>query len=258
MITLFRKLRRQLLEEKKVVNYLLYASGEIVLVVIGILIALAINNSEQRSLLQKKEQTYLQGLHKEFTTSKQKLEKLIEVNKNNLKGAQDIFAMIHQDSIPWDEARMSHLLMNTFAMDVAYNPNTSLLEEMVNSGSLKDLKNVNLRMALTNWVSTLEDIGKQEYDLAQQRNKVLDLFRNESASIRTIFDDAGVTTKELNLKASSNHVSNSDLVHSRVFENNVLLFMSATTATGSSHYEPLLESINQILELLVSEIDSSK
>lgn len=257
MITLFRKMRRQLLEEKKVVNYLLYATGEIVLVVIGILIALAINNNEQHNLLQKKEQTYLQGLHKEFTTSKQKLETLIEVNRNNLKGAQEVFVMINEDSIAWDEQEMSHLLMKTFAMDVAYNPNTSLLEEMISSGSLKDLKNVNLRMALTNWVSTLEDIGKQEYDLAQQREKVLDLFRSEAASIRTIFDDVGVSASELNLSPGATHKSNADLVHSRTFENNVLLFMLTAKTTTSLHYEPLLESINQILELLVSEIDSS-
>lgn len=257
MITLFRRLRRQLLEEKKVINYLVYAAGEIVLVVIGILIALAINNSEQRSLLQKKEQTYLQGLYKEFTTSKQKLEKLIEVNENNLKGAQEVFAIISNDSIEWNELEMSHLLMKTFAMDVAYNPNTSLLEEMISSGSLKDLKNVNLRMALTNWVSTLEDIGKQEYDLGQQREKVLDLFRSEAASIRTIFDDVGVSSSELNLSMANEHISNAALVHSRTFENNVLLFMLTAKTTTSLHYEPLLESINQILELLVLEIDSN-
>ena len=49
MIRFFRKIRQNLLSEGKTVKYLKYAIGEIVLVVIGILIALSINNwNEQK------------------------------------------------------------------------------------------------------------------------------------------------------------------------------------------------------------------
>ena len=44
MIKFFRKIRRKLLTENKISKYLLYAIGEIILVVIGILIALQVNN----------------------------------------------------------------------------------------------------------------------------------------------------------------------------------------------------------------------
>jgi hypothetical protein len=44
MIAFYRRLRQQLLTQNKFSRYLLYAIGEIVLVVIGILIALQINN----------------------------------------------------------------------------------------------------------------------------------------------------------------------------------------------------------------------
>ena len=44
MIKFFRKIRQQLLAENRLGKYLIYALGEIVLVVIGILIALQINN----------------------------------------------------------------------------------------------------------------------------------------------------------------------------------------------------------------------
>ena len=44
MIKFFRKIRQKLLSENKFSKYLLYAIGEIILVVIGILIALQINN----------------------------------------------------------------------------------------------------------------------------------------------------------------------------------------------------------------------
>ena len=44
MIKFFRNIRKALLAENKFTKYLMYAIGEIVLVVIGILIALSINN----------------------------------------------------------------------------------------------------------------------------------------------------------------------------------------------------------------------
>jgi len=54
MIKFFRKIRQQLLAEGAVKKYLLYAIGEILLVVIGILIALQINNwNEQQKIAQQ-------------------------------------------------------------------------------------------------------------------------------------------------------------------------------------------------------------
>jgi hypothetical protein len=44
MIKFFRHIRRSLLEQNKMGKYFKYAIGEILLVVIGILIALSINN----------------------------------------------------------------------------------------------------------------------------------------------------------------------------------------------------------------------
>ena len=50
MIKLFRNTRRKLLAENKFSKYLAYAIGEIFLVVVGILIALWINNANQESI----------------------------------------------------------------------------------------------------------------------------------------------------------------------------------------------------------------
>jgi hypothetical protein len=47
MIKNFRKIRHQLISDNKIGKYLLYAIGEIILVIVGILIALAINNRNQ-------------------------------------------------------------------------------------------------------------------------------------------------------------------------------------------------------------------
>ena len=62
MIKFFRKIRQNLLSEGKTGKYLKYAVGEIVLVVIGILIALSINNWNESNKLKKEETLYLKRL----------------------------------------------------------------------------------------------------------------------------------------------------------------------------------------------------
>ena len=59
MIKFFRKIRQNLLSEGKTGKYLKYAIGEIILVVIGILIALSINNWNENQKLRNQEITYL-------------------------------------------------------------------------------------------------------------------------------------------------------------------------------------------------------
>ena len=66
MIKFFRSIRQRLLSENKFSKYLIYAIGEIVLVVIGILIALQINNWNESKKNSKKEFYLLQQLQKEF------------------------------------------------------------------------------------------------------------------------------------------------------------------------------------------------
>ncbi|WP_296317133.1 DUF6090 family protein, partial [Winogradskyella sp. UBA3174] len=62
MIKFFRKIRQQLLTENKINKYVLYAIGEIVLVVIGILIALQLNTWKENNTNRQVETTYLKGI----------------------------------------------------------------------------------------------------------------------------------------------------------------------------------------------------
>jgi hypothetical protein len=62
MINFFRKIRKQLSDDNKPMKYLRYAIGEILLVVIGILIALSINNWNEGRKQKILEQSYLDRL----------------------------------------------------------------------------------------------------------------------------------------------------------------------------------------------------
>ncbi len=242
-----------MLTENKFSKYLLYAIGEIILVVIGILIALAINNSNQNRVIQEKEQTYLNGLRAEFQISKVKLSKLIEVNKSNFHGAKKLLEYIGNKNESPSEIQFSELLLNTFSSDISFNPNNSLLSEMISSGSLKDISNTDLRIKLTNWIATIEDVSKQESELGIQREKVLDIFRTNENSLKTIFDQTGIS-QEIGLQKMEQNVSNLELLKSRKFENNILMFILTNNAMEKAHYEPLMKDLESILELIENEI----
>lgn len=243
-----------MLTENKFSKYLLYALGEIILVVVGILIAVAINNSQQNKSIQKKEQTYLKGLQEEFNTSKRKLQELLEVNKQNYLGAKTIIESISNPDRSLNEKQFSELLFHSFSSDISFNANNSLLNEMVNSGSLKDITNSKLRIRLTNWASTLEDIARQEEELGNQRVKVLDMFRTETNSIRTILEQTNPNS-EINFKKKKSSVSNLNLLESLEFENNIIMFYLTSKATETSHYKPLMKELSSILTLLQTEIE---
>lgn len=253
MIKFFRKIRKNLITENKFRKYLLYAIGEIILVVIGILIALAINNTNQNRVIQQKEQTYLNGLTTEFQISKRKLTELIKINKSNFNGAKIILDFITNTNQSPSEIQFSELLLNTFSSDISFNPNNSLLSEIISLGSLRDISNPDLRIKLANWMSTIEDVSKQESELRIQREKVLDIFRTNDNSLRTIFDLTG-TSEELGLQKMNENSSNLNLLKSKTFENNVLMFILTSKAMEKAHYEPLMQDLDAILELIENEI----
>jgi hypothetical protein len=81
MIKFFRKIRQRLITENKVSKYLLYAFGEIVLVVIGILIALTINNWNENRKLKVYEITILVEIKENLIKSKKEVSLAIEDDK---------------------------------------------------------------------------------------------------------------------------------------------------------------------------------
>ncbi|TYA57477.1 DUF6090 family protein [Formosa maritima] len=74
MIKFFRKIRQKLLSENNFRKYLIYAVGEIILVVIGILIALQINNWNEKEKLKAEEIKFLKNFKESLNTD-------IEFNK---------------------------------------------------------------------------------------------------------------------------------------------------------------------------------
>ncbi|MEP0131896.1 MAG: DUF6090 family protein [Eudoraea sp.] len=107
MINFFRKIRQRLLTENKFSKYLLYAIGEILLVVVGILIALSINNWNEDKKVMKYELKILQELYSTIINDIEFQKIQIEENESAISSAEVIINSFNE-SIPYKESLNFH------------------------------------------------------------------------------------------------------------------------------------------------------
>jgi hypothetical protein len=98
MIKFFRKIRQQLITKNKFSKYILYAIGEIVLVVIGILIALSINNWNETRKIKNKKQVLVLNLIEDFEENKILLESAINYSDTLILKMDGFFENAYSDN----------------------------------------------------------------------------------------------------------------------------------------------------------------
>ncbi|MCJ7466927.1 MAG: DUF6090 family protein [Maribacter sp.] len=171
MINFFRKIRQRLLTENKVSKYMFYALGEIVLVVIGILIALQINNWNELKKERLKEYQILMALQKDFRVNKANLDRttiwLPQLMDTLAKG----LTYIGKDALQSSEQMQNTITYTSYSLtDVVDGSLTSVLS----SEKLELISNDSLKYRLTAYPSIVKKFQKQEallenYVLEKQR-----------------------------------------------------------------------------------------
>ncbi len=146
MIQFFRKIRQKLLLEGNTIKYLKYAIGEIILVVIGILIALQINTWNEVKKHQAREIVLLKELKSNLKTNILNLEKDIKTQTEGMQYFNII--MDHADhKRPYNDSLPSYLQKANFAPDVVLT--ASAFETMKSSG-LNIIRSDSLRQGIIN------------------------------------------------------------------------------------------------------------
>lgn len=172
----------------------------------------------------------------------------------NVEESKKVANYIHSTQKP-EEAELALLLYNAFSYEIDYNPNNALLNELISSGSLQHISNADLRRHLTGWEAFLQSVHRQERTLREQREQVLDIFRTDAGSIRTILDHANISEQAMGLQPVQLQRSNLPVLESKAFENNLLMFILTGIITESAHYQPLMEEIDAILLLIEQNLD---
>jgi len=142
MIQFFRKIRQQLLIENKTYKYLKYAIGEIILVVIGILIALQINNWNENKKLEKAEKQYYANIKRQLIEDINFIRNNIDYNNRHYKQYQFAIDQIQNN----DRSHIDSLAVVTINLleYSDFHQESNIYGALVNSGEIKLLRNKNI------------------------------------------------------------------------------------------------------------------
>lgn len=217
MLRFFRTIRKKIIEQDNVRKYLWYALGEILLVMIGILLALQVNNWNNNRIIKKNEKQLSQRLLEETRRN------IYELGKSQLVasiGSSSILSLLHlvdEDYSKADKRTVDSLIFNTLpAPRVDFN--LAVLNEALSTGQLANFQNDTLKNILYSFPSRLSEVQKNEQALFEDnRTKMIPLIYDH-ASLRQIdikFSGFGDVIKQSNLNESDNRI----LLQMRAFEN---------------------------------------
>ncbi|MCK5442704.1 MAG: hypothetical protein KAJ23_12515 [Maribacter sp.] len=237
MINFFRKIRQRLLTENKFSKYLLYAIGEIVLVVIGILIALSINNWNELKKDEIKERKLLNEMVEGLEFNVSNLKSILSDFKADDESSNLIITVIehkrnYNDSLDYHFARALNAIPLYPITYVAY-------ESMKNTG-FDIVRNDQLKNEIIN-------LFELTYSTAQLRqNNLPDLW--DFIGKRFMNDPLGWSHKPFDFE---------DLVQDREFRSIINRMKSSRGYIGRAYVESLNES-QRILQLIKDELDKSE
>jgi hypothetical protein len=160
MIKLFRKIRQKMLTENKFSKYLLYAIGEILLVVIGILIALQINNQNDLKKARAKEVHYLANIKTDLKINIQELDNYILVRTQIIDAANTILK--HIDGKPIDDLEEFNALGVPIYNWEKFHQNNNTFKELVSSGNLALISNDSIKNTLLDIETLYKKLKSEE------------------------------------------------------------------------------------------------
>jgi len=150
MINVYRKIRKQLADDNKPIKYLRYAFGEIILVVIGILIALQINSWNQDRIAKKEEKQILKNLHNEFQQNERILNEVMNRNDQCFEAGVLIMGLFGKERPEIAKNNIDSLIFQSLEKSL-FSPSENALMDLLQSGGFQLISNDSLKKSLYKW-----------------------------------------------------------------------------------------------------------
>ena len=186
MIKFFRIIRQNLLMNNNTGTYFKYAIGEIILVVIGILIALSVSNWNKKRSDTNSEQIILNDLNTELKNNITSLENIINEHQKSLDAAIEVRALI-KDSVRLNDMPSENLgsILSIMNFNWTYNAKLGILNSTINSGKMDLIKNKEIRYMLSSIQESIIDANESTQEINDIRGS---FFWPTIASKREVLD----------------------------------------------------------------------
>jgi uncharacterized protein DUF6090 len=236
MIKFFRKIRQKMLSENKFSKYLIYAIGEIILVVIGILIAIQINNWNSIRLEKKSDYQLIDALITDLKLKNKEVLSDLDYGQSMIQNTENLIEI-------WSNEKIIDTLNLKYSIDKLgedgwfYNDKSPVLDGLTNSDLWKRLPDSLIR-------------------------QIDDVYRGELARVKTSFSKSAeyATHSKLNflmLNGLSNTAKNTMEIYSIVSKNdeefisNLEVFrggvfrLNRTFGNASKAIDELIENLSE-------------
>jgi len=258
MIKFFRKIRQRLLTENKFSKYLLYAVGEIVLVVIGILIALQINTWKINQFEKREEINYLNRLVQDLKNNLIEVDRVVSLDHRRLYQSSVTLNDLRSNNISFKRNRWQlrnkvfnldtlSILNQSFGFGLTalryynkFNNSEATYLELIANGKLDLIRDEELKISVITYYSTLENKLQLPNMIEMRRHKYVDMLEGYGISMNN----------NMSLDEYENRVDNKDRIISAI-EN----FVSETyNSQGNLKYND--QSIEMDTDELITKIEN--
>lgn len=254
MIPFFRKLRKKMADDNRPLKYARYAVGEIVLVVIGILIALQINTWNNEQIEKRKEQSVLIGLHETFKDNLDNLNNIIAMSTDAFDSSKKMLSLVGPNASDYTIAEVDSLISHMINYST-YDPYTGSVDDIINSGKLNIIQNNTLKVNISNWSGMFNDANKDIQIANNHSFNVLMIYLNDKFNLKNIPTPKRVSEiTQLDITASSHFPANYDVfMRDKEFEN-LVVFHALNFNYLIQEYLQIKDYLEENLKLLEEEI----
>lgn len=219
--------------------------------VIGIVLALQIDNWNDNKNIRNTEQQYLSALKEEFIFNKAELERVGIRNKENADNMVKLVNHMGPAGSEITEGEIGDLLRGSLSYEVQFNPSQGVLDEIISSGKLGMFSSHELRFALSSWSGRLHTVRLDEQELLRLRYITIDIVRNEGNLRKAIY---GPWLEDSGIKQTKFQQGNSGLLKSVPFEGHMVGVATMSLNLHNYQYPIMDEEIDRILLLIENEI----
>ncbi|WP_449421301.1 DUF6090 family protein [Psychroserpens luteus] len=231
--------------KNKTGKYFKYAIGEIVLVVIGILLALQINNWNENRKINNQETIYLQDIKNDITFDIETLNARVVNNNLMLHNIDTILTLISSKKIftEQDEVLLANMTLKLFG-ESYFIPEKGTINQIQSSSSGSFIKNKTLRDLIFRYYSNAERIEKNMEQSIQiyQHQIITPTLIHPAISKKGMNIDAEVPLLDMSLL-----IKNNDYL-------NALTLKSVGTQNQNIQYLKIIGKAEQILSIINTEL----
>lgn len=248
MIRQLRKIRKSLIESGSGKKYFFYATGEIFLVMVGILLALQLNNWNEKRKSANDETEYLNAMKDEFEENLVSLQENIRINEEVMEGIRNMLSFTGPDPIPMTLTEFRKLHSPIFKQIVNYEPNQAVLDDLISSGNLSKITSVELRRLISKEKAMLNNVNRQELSIREFRDEAIRIV-NEIGPARSLL------SASMGVAQSKFINTHENILTDPRFENFLSYCLIYSMRLGDIIYPIMQSDLNSILELIQMELN---